>query len=370
MAKKTINWKSLKSNRITKDFKRLPTGIFQLDYALGGGFPIGVTSNLFGADHSFKTGILLKLVSTAQNWCWSCNNYVWDCKCESGPTKKEILFLDLETVDWEWAERLGVDTSDKALYIEEPEYGEEVVDIVYAALKDEDVGLVIVDSISRILPKEETDGLAGDYKVGIRAKLHTQMINKVKSALIYRKKIDSPVLFVGTTQVRANIGGNMYYGEAIESSASYALKHDWHLSLKTVKLAPEVENNIPHYGRFKVVISSLKTKSKMYVLGSEARFNVVLQPIDDEIERMGEVLDYGDFLRVAKEQIMTKKYEIYDVSFKYQRDIVPFMRENSNKYLSLKKKLIEHCVGVAKGKIPKIPNTLGAKADKDTTKEE
>ena len=237
--KEKLSWKKRVSSNPTKGFPRLPTGIFEVDYALGGGFPIGVTSNIFGVDHSFKTGILLKLISTAQKFCWKCYNYEWDCTCEQGPTKKDILFVDLEVNDWEWGERLGVDLEDEHFYIEEPEYGEEAVDIIYDALRDLDCGLVVVDSISRILPKEEIDTDAGNYIVGKRAKLHTQLINKVKSALIYRKKQKDPAMFVGITQIRATIGNNTYYSDNIESSAPYALKHDWHLAIKTTKLSPE-----------------------------------------------------------------------------------------------------------------------------------
>lgn len=169
MAKKDKpTWKDIvkpEKETVFKGFKRLPTGIFELDLALGGGFPIGVTSNLFGVDHSFKTGILLKLISTAQHWCWKCNTYEWECECDE-PVKKDILMIDTELIDWDWAERLGVIIDDERLYMETPAYGEEAIDIMHEALKDPNCGLLLIDSISRLLPKKEIDANAGDYPVG------------------------------------------------------------------------------------------------------------------------------------------------------------------------------------------------------------
>ncbi|WP_029689435.1 hypothetical protein [Thermoanaerobacter sp. A7A] len=348
-------WKERISDTIiVKEFPRLPTGIFELDYALGGGFPIGVTSNLFGVEHSFKTGILLKLVSSAQKWCWKCDNYEWDCICESGPTKKSILFVDAEVIAWDWAERLGVNLDDKNLYIVEPAYGEEAVEIVYEALKDSECGLVIVDSISRLLPKEEIDAPAGDYKVGIRAKLHTQLINKVKSALIMRKKQKDPAMFVATTQIRANIGGATFFTDNIESSAPHALKHDWHLSIQTNKLSPQKDEfdsktNTPYVGRFKATISSLKTKRKMFVLSGSAYYRVVLHP---SFGRLGEILDYNTFKDVAFELYGDKPRIVFsdDLIFDTRKQMIEFLQqpENERLYLSLKKKVIEKVVTTTK----------------------
>lgn len=349
MAKKKPEWRQrIAETLLFKDFYRLPTGIFELDFALGGGFPIGVTSNIFGTNHSFKSGVLYRLVATAQNWCWKCHNYIWDCVCEDGPTKKDILFIDSEITDWEWASRLGVNSDDDRLYIEEPAYAEEAIDIIYDALRDKSCGLVIVDSITRLLPKEEIDAQAGDFKVGIRAKLQTQLINKVKTALILRKREKDPVMFVATTQMRAKIGGSMSFfgGESEESSAPYALAHDWHLSMKMNKLMPDKKDRdrrdyTPYVGRFKSTISSLKTKRKMFVLSGTAYFKVV---IDERGGILGKVLDQDTFKEYAHKVFGNGlKVEFPDQVFPNRKQLKEWAEkeENKQKYLSYKKQVID-----------------------------
>lgn len=380
MAKKDKpTWKDIvkpEKETVFKGFKRLPTGIFELDLALGGGFPIGVTSNLFGVDHSFKTGILLKLISTAQHWCWKCNTYEWECECDE-PVKKDILMIDTELIDWDWAERLGVIIDDERLYMETPAYGEEAIDIMHEALKDPNCGLLLIDSISRLLPKKEIDANAGDYPVGERAKLQTQMINKIKSSLILRKKARQPIAVIGTTQIRAKIGGaQTFYGEPIESSAPYALLHDWHLAMKTAKLSPESgeidsKSGTPYQGRFKATIASLKTKRKMFVLAGSATFKVSLDSITGF--PAGTILDHNTFYKYARAYCFKegKGYNIGGVEFPRKKDLMEFISDTSNQkeYLSLKKYLVDYMVEMVRQGMSAV-EVIQAKPNKEEKKEE
>ena len=54
------------------EIPRIPTGIFNLDLALGGGIPVGRTTQLYGDPGSCKTTICLRTVANAQKLCRYC----------------------------------------------------------------------------------------------------------------------------------------------------------------------------------------------------------------------------------------------------------------------------------------------------------
>jgi len=55
---------------------RIPSGVFPLDKALGGGWPQGRVNVIFGMKSSTKTTILLKTIAEAQRMCSNCWEYV------------------------------------------------------------------------------------------------------------------------------------------------------------------------------------------------------------------------------------------------------------------------------------------------------
>lgn len=61
--------------RVAKSF-RIPSGIFPLDLALGGGWPQGRVNTVFGMKSAGKTFTLLKTIASAQRMCSECWSYV------------------------------------------------------------------------------------------------------------------------------------------------------------------------------------------------------------------------------------------------------------------------------------------------------
>jgi len=73
-----------------KDFPRLYTGIFALDYCTAG-IPVGVTTTFWGPPSSGKSSLSLKLLGLAQKTCWNCFEFLWDCKCGNQKKKKSVV---------------------------------------------------------------------------------------------------------------------------------------------------------------------------------------------------------------------------------------------------------------------------------------
>jgi len=120
----------------------IPTGSFALDLALGvGGFPRGRITEVYGPELSGKTTLCLHAIAECQKM------------------GDQAAIVDAEhALDREWAHTCGVNVDD--LYVSQPEYGEQALDIVELLLPD--FGLIVVDSVAALVPKAELEGEVGD----------------------------------------------------------------------------------------------------------------------------------------------------------------------------------------------------------------
>lgn len=172
------------------DGPRIPTGVFALDLALGGGLPKGKISTIFGPEDSGKSLLAYKIIATYQ---------------KLNPTEKCVL-VDIEhNFEKGWAEQIGIDT--EKLIVISPDYAEQAVDIIEALLYAEDIGLVVIDSIGALVSMRETDRSAEVQNVGGVSMPVSVLARKATLALSQcgRKHNRSPTL-IGVNQVRTKIG--------------------------------------------------------------------------------------------------------------------------------------------------------------------
>lgn len=187
------------------DIERVPTGLFQVDLALGGGFPRGKTTTIFGPESSGKTNIAL--CSIAQN--------------QKMNPKQANAFIDLEnSFDFIWAQKLGVDT-DKLLVIR-PDYAEQAVDIIDALMGTTDLGLLVVDSIAGFVTKNEQESSSEKAIVGGAALLVGKMIRKINSNQLRAAKEHRYPTVIVINQTRHKVG--VMYGNPETEPGGNALK--------------------------------------------------------------------------------------------------------------------------------------------------
>src|SRR5690606_1554949 len=143
----------------------VPTGSLQLDAALGiGGFPKGRIVEIYGAESSGKTTLCIHAIAEAQ--------------------KKGLLaaLVDAEhSFDSNYAAKVGVDVDN--LFINQPDNGEQALEIVDHILQSGLFGIVVVDSVAALTPKAELDGEMGDSKMGLQARLMSQAMRKLVSVV-------------------------------------------------------------------------------------------------------------------------------------------------------------------------------------------
>ncbi len=177
----------------------IPTGSIALDLALGvGGIPRGRITEIYGPEASGKTTLCLHIIASAQR----AGGYA--------------AFIDAEhALDRAYAARVGVDTTN--LLISQPDTGEQALEILDALVRSNALDVVVIDSVAALTPRAEIEGEMGDAFVGLQARLMSQAMRKLTSAI---SSSNTSVVF--TNQLREKIG--VMFGNPETTSGGKALK--------------------------------------------------------------------------------------------------------------------------------------------------
>lgn len=188
-----------------EDTRRIPTGIYQFDYATGGGFPRGLMSMVWGKESSGKTNLVLRSAAMAQLI----------------EPEKHVVLMDIEhTYDPKWGKRLGV-IHDRAVVVR-PDTGEQAVNILVDFIYAKDVSLIMVDSIAAIIGQKEIDKDAETMQVAGSSLIVGGMVRKVTRALLNQGKEGHDPAVVFINQIRHKIG--QMYGDPESTPGGNALR--------------------------------------------------------------------------------------------------------------------------------------------------
>jgi len=236
---------------------RIPTGVFPLDLATGGGFPCGKVSIVYGAESSGKTTVALMAIAYVQR-----------------ALGLKAVFVDLEgTLDLDWAHHCGVVTED--LVVLEPDTAEQTVDLVESVIYANDVGIVVVDSLAAMTTENEINSGAEKMIVGGASLIVGKMIRKTVSALtVERKRGHFPaVIFIN--QIRIKIG--TMFGDPETQPGGNAVKFASSLSIRLYGkdvLDKDVHPSLP---TFKAVTGTIR-KNKISIASKSFEYDLCLIP--------------------------------------------------------------------------------------------
>ncbi|ABS44789.1 recombinase RecA [Campylobacter jejuni] len=269
------------------------TGSVGLDLALGiGGIPKGRIVEIYGPESSGKTTLTLHIIAECQKAGGVC------------------AFIDAEhALDVKYAKNLGVNTDD--LYVSQPDFGEQALEIVETIARSGAVDLIVVDSVAALTPKAEIEGDMGDQHVGLQARLMSQALRKLTGIV---HKMNTTVIFIN--QIRIKIGATGY-GTPETTTGGNALKFYASVRLDVRKIATLKQNEEPIGNRVKVKV----VKNKVAPPFRQAEFDVMF---GEGLSREGELIDYG------------VKLDIVDKSgawFSYKDKKLGQGRENSKAFL-------------------------------------
>ncbi len=246
----------------------IPTGSLALDIATGvGGIPKGKIIEIFGPESSGKTTLALHVIAEAQK--------------RGGIA----VFIDAEhALDPKYAQKIGVDLDN--LYISQPDYGEQALEIAESLLRSGAVDVIVIDSVAALVPKDELEGEIGEAHVGKQARLMAQALRKLKSLA---HNANAAVIFIN--QLREKIG--VMFGNPETTPGGRALKFfaDMRLDVRRIGDAKEGDSRIGSRVRVKVV------KNKLAPPFREAEFDMIY---GEGICKLCDLIDTASELGVIK----------------------------------------------------------------------
>ncbi|KAE8878874.1 hypothetical protein PF005_g23712 [Phytophthora fragariae] len=191
----------LGSTKIAERVDVISSGSLSLDLALGvGGIPRGRVVEIYGPESSGKTTLALSCIAEAQ-------------KTEGGV----CAFIDAEhAIDAHYAKALGVDID--ALYVSQPDSGEEALEIADTLIRSGAVDLVVLDSVAALVPRAELEGEMGDQQIALQARLMSQALRKLTGSL---SKSNCTIIFLN--QIRQKVG--IIFGSPEVTSGGTALRY-------------------------------------------------------------------------------------------------------------------------------------------------
>ncbi|MEA2081221.1 MAG: recombinase RecA [Elusimicrobiota bacterium] len=258
----------------------IPTRAMSLDIALGiGGIPCGRITEIYGPEGGGKTTLALQIIANVQ---------------KAGGT---AAFVDAEhAMDPDYAEKIGVNT--KELLISQPDSGEQALQIIDTLIRSGSLDIIVLDSVAALVPKAELEGDIGAPTVGLQARLMSQSLRRLASAV---SKSRTAAIFIN--QIREKIGMTFGFGPTTTTPGGRALKFYSSVRLDIRRIGSIKKSNDIIGARVKVKVAKNKVAPPYKVCEFDIYFGKGIVPESSLldvgcdlglIKKTGNTFFYGD----------------------------------------------------------------------------
>jgi recombination protein RecA len=185
--------------KLIPGIETITTGLPSLDVILGGGVPKGRIMEVFGPNASGKTTMAIHMLS----------------KCQKAG--KRVAYIDVENAfDPAYATKLGLDV--KNLILNQPDSGEQALDIVEKLCQTGQFSAIVIDSVAQLVPMAvSAKEIDGSVNIATTARLLSQTLPRLSNAA---SRGGTVLIFIN--QIRENVG--QLWGNPEVTPGGHALK--------------------------------------------------------------------------------------------------------------------------------------------------
>jgi recombination protein RecA len=222
----------------------ISTGIEELDNTLGvGGTYKGSILEIFGPESTGKTSLALHIAKQYQKM------------------NLPILYINSErTLTKEAVKNIGI--NEDGFFVSDTNALENALDICIDSASG--FGIIIVDSLTGLIPKEQREGVPGDKNLGLSAKIISSALPMLIEAI---NKNKCTLIFIN--QIRERLG--VIFGNPEISTGGRALKHYASVRIDMRKLEVIKKNGVIVGDRVRAKV----VKNKISAPHKEAVFDIL-----------------------------------------------------------------------------------------------